>query len=316
MKTLVFFFLLLGSIQFSYAQINWERILSKNKIVLLGEQTHAVASFYETKIARIKEMEKVSKKPLLLLIESPMLPSILKHLKGEPSDYHYHHTNTASNIEFLSQYENYGIDLQEDCRYKAFSDYLVSNAYLNPSDQDLILMDSILSLVIMGENYQKEQLSELEVAQLKSVLNRLKSKVLEQVEQKEVADLLRICFESRIALADYLGITIEHKYKYRIQYRDSLMAINVANFARKHKDKQIIVWAANLHIGKKGIMGSKWTNEGIKSMAEYLESKFSLYRLAIAKKKLKTRGCFDDLIRTKKKKLVANEYLEPNCRKK
>jgi hypothetical protein len=83
----------------------------------------------------------------LLLVESPLVLSVIRKLEGQAADYHYPHTNTEENIRFFSQYLNFGFDLQEDCRYREFSAYLVQEGYLSAKDRDLMTMDSLLSLL-------------------------------------------------------------------------------------------------------------------------------------------------------------------------
>jgi hypothetical protein len=307
-------FLLFIFLQLSHAQVNWKPILSQNTCVLLGEQAHGVQSFYHKKKELIAQIGTDSPKELLLLIESPLVLSILSQLTGEGSDYHYHHTNTAENIQFFSQYENFGFDLQEDCRYKEFSKFLVKKAYVPAFDPDLVVMDSLLSFCILGKNYRNDLLTSKESAALKSAVLALESKVLPQIDQAYAADLLRLCFENRLHLAEYLRLPTDRNYKRRIEFRDSIMSENIQKFMALYAEKQVVVWAANLHIGKKGIMGKKWTKEGVKSMAEYLDATANLYRIAIVANKRKQDGrYFDKIVTTNDKVLVDKKYLEVNC---
>jgi hypothetical protein len=300
--------------EYSYSQIVWNKILPNTDIVMLGEQAHGIRSFYEEKQNIIKEIEAVSSKELLLLVESPFVLSVIRELQNRDSDYHYHHTNTEENIQFFSEYKNFGIDLQEDCRYTEFSDFLIKRKYCDPTDKDILRMDSILSLCIIGENYIKDVLNKGDVVKLKSSILHLKSKVLSPNLDEYESRLLGLCFESRLRLADYLHLEIGKGYQKRIQFRDSVMAVNVQEIINSHRDFQAIIWAANLHIGGKGIMGKKWTKKGVKSMSEYLEQNYSLYRIAIDSKRRKNDEMyFQEFVITGLRNLVDPRYLELHC---
>lgn len=92
------------------------------------------------------------------------------------------------------------------------------------------------------------------------------------------------------------------------------MAVNVKDLIDDKEDYQAIIWAANLHIGGKGIMGKKWTKKGVKSMSEHLEKDYSLYRIAIDSKRRKNNEMyFQEVIITEHRKLIDPRYLELNC---
>ena len=314
MKKTILILILIVFSQEAFSQKNWSTILSNSDIVLLGEQAHGVQSFYEEKQKIIKQIELVSPQELLLLVESPFVLSVIRELQNRDSDYHYHHTNTKENIQFFDGYKNFGIDLQEDCRYTEFSDFLIKRKYCDPSDRDIRRMDSILSLCIIGGNYVKDVLNKEDVVVLKSSILHLKSKVLSQNLDEYESRLLGLCFENRVKLADYLHLDTGKGYQKRIQYRDSVMAVNVQELINSHRNFQAIIWAANLHIGGKGIMGKKWTKEGVKSMSEYLGQNYSLYRIAIdSKRRKKHEMYFHEFVITDSKNLVDPKYLELNC---
>jgi hypothetical protein len=314
MNKIVPILLLIVLSEYSYSQIVWNKILPNTDIVLLGEQAHGIQSFYEEKQRIIKEIEAQSPKELLLLIESPFVLSVIRELQNKDSDYHYHHTNTEENIEFFSKYENFGIDLQEDCRYKEFSEFLIEREYCDQRDRDMFCMDSILSLCILGGNYVKDILTEEDVFQLKSAISELESKVLPRISNKNELKLIELCFKNRLRLADYLGLDIGKRYQQRIQYRDSVLAVNVKELINGREDTQAIVWSANLHIGEKGIMGKKWTKDRVKSMSEYLGQDYSLFRIAIDSKKRKNdEKYFQEIVITESRNLIDPKYLKLNC---
>jgi hypothetical protein len=314
MKKAILLFILIVFIQVAYSQRSWSTIFSKNEIVLIGEQTHGVQSFYEEKQKIIKQIGSESPQELLLLIESPFVLSVVRELEKGQSDYHYHHTNTAQNIEFFNKYKNYGIDLQEDCRFTEFSDFLIRRKYCDQFDRDILVMDSILSLCIIGDHYIKDVLTEAEVGKLKTSILKLESRVLPKVLDENESWLLGLCFENRLRLADYLQLTTGNGYQQRIQYRDSIMAVNVKKMVDTNKDYLAIVWAANLHIGGKGIMGKKWTKEGVKSMCEHLVQDYSVYTIAIdSKRRRKDEIYFHETILTGSKNLIDPRYLDLNC---
>ncbi len=92
------------------------------------------------------------------------------------------------------------------------------------------------------------------------------------------------------------------------------MAVNVQEVIDSYRDFQAIIWAANLHIGGKGIMGNKWTKEGVKSMSEYLGQYYSLYRIAIDSKRRKNDEMFfQEFVITDSRNLIDPKYLELNC---
>lgn len=166
MKICVFLLLLSWVCQPLLAQTNWEMILSNHECVLLGEEAHGVRTFYEKKRELISQIDSSREKKVLLLIESPLVSSVLSALQDEASNYHYHHTNTAENIQFFGRYANFGFDLQEDCRYTQFGEFLVSRGYISQSDSDLLEMDSLLALCMIGDHYEKDVLTPPESAAL------------------------------------------------------------------------------------------------------------------------------------------------------
>jgi hypothetical protein len=307
--TIIFFLVM----QVATAQLDWVSILAKNEVVLLGEQAHGVASYYAEKRAQIAQMGEVSERELLLLVESPLVLSVVKHLQGGTLDYHYPHTNTEANIEFFQEYDNFGFDLQEDCRYEAFSQFLISQELVSPLDKDLLMMDSLLSLCIFGPNYQKDMLSLSEMNSLQAAVAHLESKVLPQVKDATRASLLRLCFTNRRHLAEYLHLPTEKGYRERIQFRDRIMAENAGQLMAMYPTHFPVIWAANLHIGKAGVMGKKWTKAGVKSMAEYLEENFSLFRVTVTEKMGRGEVFFDEVITTGSRELVDPKYLETGC---
>jgi erythromycin esterase-like protein len=174
-------------------------------------------------------------------------------------------------------------------------------------------MDSLLSLCIYGDRYQREVLRPAEGADLQAAIKRIASRVLPQLQGKEAFDLLELCFTNRLHLAAYLQLPTNQRYQQRIQFRDSIMAENIKSFRQLMPKKPVVIWAANLHIGKKGIMGKKWTKDGVKSMAAHLEPDWSVYRIAISAKRGKTAAYFDQVILTPEKVLVAPKYLTDPC---
>ena len=288
--------------------------ISSDVLLLLGEQSHWVKSFYEEKKKIIRQATEDSKAEVLLLIESPLVLSIVSVLKGDSSNYHYHHTNTKANIDFFSSYVNYGMDLQEDCRFGEFGSFLIQRGWCDQNDQELLRMDSLLGLCILGKNYSKDVLTKQEGRVLKESISKLKSKVLLRVQKEEEAEWLEICFTSRLQLAEYLQLSIKNGRRDRIRYRDSIMALNVKQLLDRHKGYLGIVWAANLHIGRKGVMGSQWTNAQVKSMAEYLEKDYELYRVAVdSKRRRKEEDYFDEIRVVSQRVLVDPKYLILNC---
>ena len=314
--TKTFFFAILILLAYdSIAQSEWEKIFSQHQLILLGEQAHGVKSFYDKKQDLIREIESESPKQLLLLMESPLVLSIVNKLQNAESNYHYHHTNTEENIAFFNGYDNLGFDLQEDCRYQEFSQFLIAKGYCKPFDADVVRMDSILSLCILGDNFIREVLTQAEMNELKRAIANIKSKVLPQITNENELHLLQLCFNSRLQLADYLHLDIKNKRKQRIQYRDSVMAENAKIIIQHHDNVQVIIWTTNLHAGGKGVMGKKWTAEGVKSMAECLEQDFTLYKIAIdSKRREKDQTLFQKIIVTPDRQSVAQNYLIIPCK--
>ncbi len=294
-------------------QNDWQSILQDNAIICIGEEAHGVKSYYEEKMRIIHEIDSLSDKPIFILIESPLIGSILSKLKYIPSNYHYPHTNTGENISFFANFKNLGFDIQEDCRYKEFSKYLVYKHYVKELDPNLHAMDSLLSLCIIGSgNYSKEKLTEKETKHLKLVINNLKNEVIPKIQDEDEKILIELCFKNRIFLAEYLNLSTKKRYKERIKYRDKYMAENILFITQKYKKHTFIIWSTNLHLGRKGIMRN-WSKDNIKSCAEYLEKEVNIYNIAITSKKHKLyEKCFDKIILVKRK-FIDKKYFKSNC---
>ncbi len=313
MKVFTLLLLVISMYQISYSQEDWVGILKEKDIILLGEQAHGVQTFYNKKIDLIQDIDSVSNKDLMILVESPLVLSIVRSLQNQVLDYHYNHTNTAENIQFFNAYKNWGFDLQEDCRYTEFSKFLIAQGYVKSGDEDLLIMDSLLSLSILGEGFTKEVLSSSESNKLISAILNLRNKVLAEIDNAYVHDLLKLCFLNRTYLAEYLSIPLNNRYKYRMKFRDQIMAENVSNLIKLESDKQAIVWAANLHVGKKGVYGAKWSKDGLCSMAEYLSEDFNLYRVAIGPRRMEDARFFDRVFTLRNIQTVDAKYLENDC---
>lgn len=300
-----------------FGQDSWQTILQKNTIICLGEESHGVESYYKEKRKIIHEIDSLSDKPVFLLIESPLVGSVLSKLKNILPNYHYQHTNTDENISFFSVFENLGFDIQEDCRFKEFSKYLISMHYVTETDHNINVMDSILSFCIYGSgNYFKEQLTKEETIQLKNSIDDLKSEVIPKIHNIDEKFLIELCFKNRIFLSEYLSLPIKKRYKERIRYRDKHMSENILFLTRKYNKYTYIVWAANLHIGRKGIMGWGWgwTKDNVKSCAEYIGINNNFHSIAIAYKKNKSYNKYFDEIVLTKRKFVDDRYLKSNCK--
>ena len=313
MKVFTLLLLFVSIHQVGHSQKAWKDIISTRDIVLLGEQAHGVQTFYDKKIDLIQEIDSVSNKELMILVESPLVLSIIRSLQNQVPDYHYNHTNTIENIQFFNAYKNWGFDLQEDCRYTEFSMFLTAQGYVKPMDEDLLTMDSLLSLNILGEGYTKEVLSPSESNKLKYAILNLSNKVLAEIGNAYHHDLLQLCFLNRIYLAEYLSIPVHNRYKYRMKYRDQIMAENVSSLMKLESDKQVIVWAANLHVGKKGVYGAKWSKDGLRSMAEYLSEDYNLYCVAIGPRRMEDERFFDWVFTLQNLETVDVKYLENDC---
>lgn len=313
MKVISLLLFIISIFQLSYFQDDWRKILVEKDIILLGEQAHGVQTFYDKKIDLIEDIDSISGKELMILVESPLVLSVVRCLQNQAPDYHYNHTNTIENIQFFNAYKNWGFDLQEDCRYTEFSRLLIAENYVEPNDEDLITMDSLLSLSILGENYQAEVLSQLDCVTLKSAIRNLRTKVLSRIGNAYHHNLLELCFLNRTYLAEYLSIPVHNRYKFRMKYRDQIMAENVSSLIKLESDKQAIVWAANLHVGKKGIYGAKWSKDGLRSMAEYLSEDYNLYSVGIGSRRMEDERFFDRVFVLQNIQTVDIKYLENDC---
>jgi hypothetical protein len=299
----------------SGGQVNLDSLIRHTDCILLGEQAHGVRSFYRVKRDLIRQIEIESERDLLILTESPLVLSITRQFEGGAADYYYPHTNTQENLQFFKSYQTFGFDLQEDCRHKEFGNFLVTHGYVSGSDRDLRTMDSILSLCILGDHYIRDVLSVKESSSLQSAILELQKKVLSGTEVSEDTSLLKWCFDNRLYLANYLQLPVDDNYMQRIKYRDSIMSVNIGRFLSLYEERTSIVWAANLHIGKKGVMGKRWTSRKVRSMAEHLEQDFELYRIAVAAKPgRKEEKYYDELLITKERKLVDEAHLQSGCK--
>jgi hypothetical protein len=315
MKASLLSLVLFCFIQSLFGQLIEEVDFEDYDIVLLGEQAHGIKSFYEEKYTLIELIDSSVQEELVLFFESPLILSIISYLENGVSDYHYHLNNTEENIDFFSKYKNFGFDLQEDCRYTAFSEFLVKRAYCDPKDKDMLKMDSILGTCINGKNFINEVLTEGACTDLKSAIRSLKLKVLQKIPNDQDRKMLDLCFENRLHLAQYMHLDNSDRYQQRIQFRDSIMAVNISQMDFLKNDSKVVISAANLHVGLNGVMGKAWANDGVKSMAEYLAFDYDLYSIAIdSKKRKKDVNYFDLIIVTDERIIVEDKYLVSNCK--
>jgi hypothetical protein len=315
MKIIGLVFSLILHFSYTYAQPFSLPELPESDFYAIGEESHGIESTLNFKLEIVSNLRR--RFPNLdVFVEAPLVHSIVNFLEQKPVSYLYPHTGIRPVSDSLSRWGSYGFDMQEDCRYLCFSNYLRGKGYVKA----IILeeQDRILDRVI-GEKALKSQLTQEEGTKLAYLLDQIDYSILELCEDTLERSLLHLCVESRRYLNTYLMLDVSRTMLERIRARDSMMALNIQGLYKTLRPQRTIIWAANLHISEEGGMG-RWSKRGVRSMGEILVELFptmQYYSLAIVeKKKLKKiarKGYYDLVISDPIWTLIAPEQWQYNC---
>lgn len=248
--------------------------ISNSSIVGLGEVGHGFESINEAK-ATLLNMLQTDFNFKAVGFESSFVESIMSFLNNDTletraKNFLYPFWNTTSvktalknlfdNEKSLLKPLIIGFDIQEDCRFQKFSEYLNSKGLITTSKDKLKDCDSILSNYI-GKNFiRKGAITNQEYLLLihnyKEIEEEIKTRKIDAFQMK----LIERSIENRKWLCKYLTLTTVREKMY---YRDSLMADNISWLKNElYSENKLIIWAANTHIAE---LTSKkkptWTGE-------------------------------------------------------
>ncbi len=235
--------------------LNWSSI-ERAQIIGLAEEQHGYESVNE---AKSDWLAKASlKKNSALIFESSFCLGALTFLENETGisrmeSFLYPYWLTGSVKEAISIFEQeeeqrssvLGMDIQEDCRFKVLSDYLLRNNYVQKNRTVLLRCDSILEYYI-GEHFKYKTLKEKDFIYLKHGYDLIFSEAQEYDDGTDKMKLLLRCIYNRMCLVSYLNIP---SYKKRMEYRDYYNFLNVKWIKEEYlQGYQLFIWAAALHL--------------------------------------------------------------------
>lgn len=252
--------------QDSISNPGWEQLKIETKnssIIGLGEESHGMETFNQMKADIVRFLLKQGT-IRSIVFESSFVACMTNYLNKNSFDnrikgslYPFWNTTSVQTVLklFYQDEQNsgkpliVGCDIQEDCRYEAFSNYLVTNKIIPASQARLLYCDSILS-VFIGKNFSRQRLTEKEYDEL---LHNYQFVFAELDNRKNELgphfELISRCLENRKWLCRYLTIKDVNQ---RMFYRDSLMAANILWLKQQvYRDQPFVVWAANTHLGKR-----------------------------------------------------------------
>ena len=273
-----------------------ERLADKS-IIALGEPGHGYESvnYAKSMVAARLQSEMGCK---AIAFESSFTAGMIAYLNHDSLEirlrkFLYPFWNTPSVVSAMKAFATseqtndqpriVGFDIQEDCRFKCLSDYLLKAGVINTTRTSLLESDSILAYYI-GKDFSRR--GPMQDAEYKKLLNNYDQVMLEiesqQMTPKRKKLLLRT-IENRKWLCKYLTLSTANDKMY---YRDSLMAENIIWLKRElFSNEKLILWAAELHIAKpKQGATPKW-------MGDWLVQKFpgSYFNCAFRKEYAKVR---------------------------
>lgn len=250
-----------------------ERVES-SLIIGLGEESHGFESV-NTEKAKLLIYLKNEFDLNAVLFESSLVESVISFLSEDmpgvrPGKFLYPYWNTPSVrsliTEFIQGEDSKGLpliagfDIQEDCRFNVFSNYLIQQNIVTNQLKALNICDSILSLYIGKKNNRKSSVTNEEYQILSGSYELIEAEINLSMQDLLKKKLLLYCIENRKSLCKYLTINAVNE---RMHFRDSLMAANIIWFQQElYTGKQFAIWAANTHIAKQRITKNiRWTGE-------------------------------------------------------
>lgn len=243
----------------------WQEVkmqIGQHTIVGLGEVGHGYASVNDTKAAFAGMLQNEMNFEAIAF-ESSFTQSIISFLNNDHPDartknFLYPFWNTTSVKAALQPFfdKEYpahkpmitGFDIQEDCRFQKFAQYLYNSGLVIANKDKLAQCDTILSGYI-GKNVSRKgaltsQDYALIVANYHTIAREIDARKLNPLYKKLIARSI----ENRIWLCRYLTLTTTREKMY---YRDSLMADNVSWLKKElYPDNKVILWAANTHTAR------------------------------------------------------------------
>lgn len=253
--------------------------ISNSSIVGLGEVEHGFESINEAK-STLLNMLQTELNFNAVAFESSFIESIVSFLNNDAletraKNFLYPFWNTTSvktalknlfdNEKSLLKPLIIGFDIQEDCRFQKFSEYLISKRLITTNKDKLKDCDSILSSYIGKDFSRKGAITNQEYLLLihnyKEIAEEIKTKKFDALQKK----LIERSIENRKWLCKYLTLT---NVREKMYHRDSIMADNISWLKNElYSVNKLIIWAANTHIAK--FTSNKkptWTGEWLSSV--------------------------------------------------
>lgn len=255
----------------------WQEIktqIGHHTIVGLGEVGHGFASINEAKAA-FAGMLHSEMNFGAMAFESSFTGSIISFLNNDRPDTRMKHffypfwntTPVRAALQPFFEKENQahkplitGFDIQEDCRFQKFAQYLNNNGLVRVNADKLIQCDTILSGYI-GKNVSRKgamtsQEYALLIANYNAIAREINAGSLDDLHKKWIARSI----DNRKWLCQYLTLATTREKMY---YRDSLMADNISWLKKElYPDNKLILWAANTHIAELTKNNTpQWTGE-------------------------------------------------------
>jgi erythromycin esterase len=265
----------------------FKKQIKNSSILGLGEVGHGFESINEAKaaLASLLQQELQFK---AIAFESSFTESVVSYLSNDSLDirlknFLYPFWNTTSVKATLKGFfdnessSNWplivGFDVQEDCRFKKLSHYLIKEGLSTASRDKLNVCDSILSYSL-GKNFsRKGAIKSQEYLLLSNNYIAIKEEIKARNLASHQKKLLLRCIDNRQWLCKYLTLTTS---KEKMYFRDSLMASNLKWIKEElFPTHNLIVWTANTHVAKlAGSQKPKWMGEWLSSF--YPETYFSI----------------------------------------
>lgn len=233
---------------------------------------------------------------MVLCVEAPFVTTWIHSETREQPESFYPFMNTEQVSETFANFSYYGVDMQEDHRYKEFSDFLIESGIYGSRTRQLNRMDSILSLILDVQS-KREQLSEQEYDWLLEDLDFLHQEV-SRMDFFYTPGILA-CLESRKDLAKYLTLPAKGNRKDRIAFRDSCMFERLKKI-RGELRPRIVFWSANLHAASRHSMGN-WERDGVYGTTELARmANWNVYSIGTVpikqESKERKKARFDELV--------------------
>lgn len=261
---------------------NWKLLadtIGNARIVGIGEEGHGYESINTIKADLTKNLRN-EKGFHVILFESSFTLSVIAYLNGDTGtkrlkNFIYPFWNTHPVRQALSPFFNeeqtikspliLGFDMQEDCRFRQLSKYLIDKKFVALAKDRLLAGDSILNYYIGKTGLRKTPLTENELFLLNTYYDIVSVELRSKRLPLKTEGLLIRALENRKWLAKYLTIK---NIGSRMFFRDSMMAENIKWLKEEiFKGEKILLWAADLHLSK-GNMNKcpQWMGERIYSV--------------------------------------------------